>query len=256
MTPDISSNNSNLTIAYPSDKYSTVTLIEPTTSGYIHIAAEVDSRHPMLPASRKKRALLKTCKQMCKRLAKREDVESAVVFKALIIPPGQGEYLKQRPEVHVAKFDVSILIETVSPEAAEQLRNTKAFQALEQEVHEASTYTHIITASNIRQMGPVDHERDGVFLFNYFYADKVEQNLAVWNYTAGWFEQETQLNNSTLLLPNPDEKSDYTIVNHCRWNRLTDILPSILFKQTFRSYVLGNFEANQTAPIPILYRLA
>ncbi|MEM7335581.1 MAG: hypothetical protein AAF490_26120 [Chloroflexota bacterium] len=248
--------NKKLNIAYPSDSYNVVTLVDPTEFGYIHLAAEVDRRHPFLPMSQKKRALLKACKKMCQQLAKRDDVQSAIVFKALLIPPGQGDYLKQRPEVHVARFDLSILIETPTVEAAEQLRTNEAFKDIEKRINESSNYTHIITASNVRRIGPVDHQRNGVFLFNYFYADDVEQNLAVWNYTAGWFEQETQLDNSTLLLPQQTAESDYTIVNHCRWDRLTDILPSILFKPTFRSYVLGNFEANRSAPIPILYRLA
>ena len=41
-----------------------------------------------------------------------------------------------------------------------------------------------------------------------------------------------------------------------RWPRLRDVLPSLLFKRSFRRYVLEHFEANDTAPIPILYKLA
>ena len=102
----------------------------------------------------------------------------------------------------------------------------------------------------------MDHSRQGVFLFNYFFADDTAQNLAVWEYTAGWFVQETGLNNSTVLLPRGGERSNYNIINHCRWDRMQDVLPSLIFKRTFRTYVLANFEANRVAAMPILYRMA
>jgi hypothetical protein len=34
------------------------------------------------------------------------------------------------------------------------------------------------------------------------------------------------------------------------------VLPSLMFKKTFHSYVLDNFAANNVAAMPILYRLA
>ena len=236
--------------------YEKVSLTDTTDSGYIHVAAEVDRRPSFLPASQTKRALLRVCKRLCEALEQREDVKSAVTFKALLIPPGRGEFLKQRPDVHVARFDVAVLIGASDMEDAKALREESTFTELEKRVRDASRHVHIITASNAKRIGPVDHERDGVFLFNYFYADDTDQNLAVWEYTAGWFEQETGLDNSTLLLPAEGEESEYPIVNHCRWDHLWDIVPSLLFKSSFRSYVLDNFEANRTAAIPILYRLA
>ena len=90
----------------------------------------------------------------------------------------------------------------------------------------------------------------------FFYADQVKQNLQVWEYTAGWFEDQTGLNNSTLILPDQVNEGSYKIVNHCRWDRLIDILPSLIFKRSFKEFVLNNFEANNVAAMPILYRLA
>ncbi|MDZ7715063.1 MAG: hypothetical protein U5J95_02505 [Balneolaceae bacterium] len=233
-----------------------VSLTEPTQSGYIQLAAEVDSRPPFFPSSKSKRELLKTCKNLCEKLKQRTDVISALTFKAVLIPPGRGEFLRKRPEVHIARFDVAILIETASPERAKALKEEPIFTELEAAVRETARHVHLITATNIKRMGPVDHQADGIFLFNYFYADDTEQNLAVWEYTAGWFKQQTGLDNSTLLLPENEEASEYSVINHCRWDSLWDILPSILFKPTFGSYVLANFEANRTAAIPILYKLA
>lgn len=236
--------------------YKKVSLTEVTDSGYILIAAEVDRRLPFLPSSKAKRTLLRDSKRLCYKLAERTDVERATTFEAFLIPPGRGEFLNRRPGVHVARFDIAVLIEISSIKNAQALRNENIFNELKNRVDDVSSYTHIITAINIKRIGPVDHKHNGVFLFNYFYADDKDQNLAVWEYTAGWFEQETGLDNSIVLLPAEGEESEYPIINHCRWNHLWNILPSLLFKSSFRSYVLENFEANDTAAMPILYKLA
>lgn len=253
---EINDMETKLHVAHANEAYEKVSLTETTDSGYLHVAAEVDRRPPFLPASRTKRALLRVCKRLCQALERQAGVERAVTFKALLIPPGRGAFLKQRPHVHVARFDVAVLIETSDVARARALREDRVFHELERRVQKAARHVHTITASNVKRIGPVDHERDGVFLFNYFYADDTAQNLAVWEYTAGWFEKETDLDNSTVLLPLEGIHSEYPIINHCRWDSLWEILPSLLFKPSFRTYVLENFEANRTAAIPILYRLA
>jgi hypothetical protein len=119
-----------------------------------------------------------------------------------------------------------------------------------------SSYTHKTAAKNARKIEDVDKNRQGVFLFNYFYADDPKELLPVWEYTAGWFTDVTELNNSTLLLPCDGEESQYGVINHCRWDRLSDIVPDLLFRPSFRNYVLKNFESNGIAAMPILYKLA
>jgi hypothetical protein len=105
-------------------------------------------------------------------------------------------------------------------------------------------------------MGPVDHHRQGVFLFNYFYADRTDLNLAAWQYTAGWFRDQTGLDNSTVLLPDATSEPRYRLVNHARWDRLRDVLPALVFKRSFHTYVLEHFRVNGVAAMPVLYRLA
>jgi len=159
--------------------------------------------------------------------------------------PGRGEFLKRRQgKVHIARFDLAILIET-TPEAADVLKGSPAYAEMERAIREAASFTHVVTATNAKSIGPVDHERQGIFLFNYFFADDTAQNLAVWEYTAGWFQQETGLDNSTVLLPRDGERSEYNIMNHCRWDRLGDVMPSLLFKRSFRSYVAGQLRGQQ-----------
>lgn len=247
----------SLTIVNNDARFPRVKLVEPASSGYLHLAAEVDRRPPFLPNSRKKRELIAKCTRSCRQLEADPSVVSAVLFDALVIPPGKGEFIEKRPgEAHIARFDLVVLIETTSPEAADALKASPVYAGMERAIREVATFTHVIAATNVKRIDPVDHSRQGVFLFNYFFADATAQNLAVWEYTAGWFGQETGLDNSTVLLPRNAERSNYNIINHCRWDRLRDVMPSLIFKRSFRTYVLANFAANRVAAMPILYRVA
>jgi hypothetical protein len=126
-----------------------------------------------------------------------------------------------------------VLLEAADVESSERVRASGAYQALYKAMRDAARNVFEMAARNVTRIGPVDHSRDGVFLFNFFVADNAEQNLAVWHYTAGWFQQETGLDNSTVLLPMAADRSPYTIINHFRWNRLRDILPALIFKRSF-----------------------
>ena len=95
-------------------------------------------------------------------------------------------------------------------------------------------------------------------------------------------QAETGLDNSTLILPDEDSRAgsgahagssmttQHSVINHCRWDRLSSVLPALIFKVTLTltltltltifkrslaSYVLDNFAANQCAANPILYQL-
>jgi hypothetical protein len=250
------SEHSTLTIVGPAHRFPKVTLIEPTRSGYILLALEIDHRPPFayaLESGNKRRASV-LMKLLAGQLRERQDVVEATVFKALLIPPGRGEFLKQRPQVKKAQFDLVLLVELRTSELALSLIQEDLWLRQCEELTRLARCSLCISAENTRRMGGVDHIRPGVFLFNYFYADHLEQNLAVWEYTAGWFQQETRLDNSVLLTPDPDAPIDYKIINHARWDRLIDILPDLLFKPSFESFVLANFTANNTAAMPVLYR--
>jgi hypothetical protein len=231
-------------------------LVEPATSGYLLLAAEVDSQ-PLLWTSRTKRYLIEDARSWCASVAGDAGILEAVTFKALLIPPiGEAAFLRRRPrEFHRARFDLVVLVQTDSVERAEALRKEAGFRALEDRMRESAGHVYVVAAANAKRLGAVDHARDGVFLFNYFYADSETQNLAAWEQTAGWFQQQTGLDNGTLLRPAQADLSEYTLIDHARWDRLRDLLPA-LFKRSFRDSVLERFDTNDTGPMPILYRLA
>ena len=246
----------DLSVVNPELRFPKVSLVAPSRSAYIYVAAEVDRRPPFLFGSRQKRALIRRCKAWCQEIESATGVREAVVFKALLVPPGRGRFLKQREgKVHIARFDLAILIETQSLGSAEKVKQHPAYRAMLSAIQAAASYRIVVTAINARRINSVDHGREGVFLFNHFFADNTQQNLGVWEYTAGWFQHETGLDNSTVLLP-VNREAGYNIINHCRWDKLGDVLPSLIFKESFHSYVLDNFEANHVAAMPILYELA
>lgn len=251
-------NNSKLTIVNQHLNYQSESLIDPSEHVFIHLAIEVD--HSPLPffisSSSQKKNIISQAKQYCTILELLPEVVSALVFQAVVIPPGQGKLLKERQGVaKIAQYDIAVLIEVSSKTVAQQLQENESFLKLKNILQKAAKQQHFTVASNARQIAPVNHQDQGIFLFNYFYADDVEQNLAVWEYTVGWFEEEAHLDNSMLFLP-LSEDSSYSVINHCRWDSLWDILPALMLKKTFHQYVLANFYANQVAAMPILYRLA
>ncbi|MGV9799120.1 hypothetical protein ACWDTP_13805 [Mycobacterium sp. NPDC003449] len=117
-------------------------------------------------------------------------------------------------------------------------------------------HLHEVAAGNAARIAEVDHGSDRWFLFNYFHCDNAETVYDVWEYTAGWFQRHTSLPDSILLRPQPGEPVDYSVVNHASWPTLRVFLPSLLFRRTFRSFVLANFKANDVAAQPIIYRRA
>lgn len=243
-------------------------LEEPNSFGYIHLAAELERPRPLHKASATKRALLDQLKMQASTLQEHDDVRRADVFNAFLIPPGTNPGLKliekRNYDVHVAEFDIVVLVECQSPEAARRVRDSAAFAALKALLDASARFVHCITASNPKRIAEVDKTRDGIFLFNYFYAADVASKgsegidvlLAVWEYTAGWWTAKANLTNSTPLQPLPGERSEYSLINHCRWDRGIDVFPHLIFRPSLDQFVLANFTANDIAAMPVLYHLA
>jgi hypothetical protein len=231
-------------------------MLPPNHNGYLLLAAEVDWRGPFRRPSPAKRQLLADAKARYVDLAKRPDVLEATLFRAVLVAPGEGSALikARASKVHHARYDVVILIRTSSIEAAQKLREDPQYAALAAAVRQSASYTVELIARNAVRLGDVDHRPNHVFFFNYFYADDNAELLPVFEYTAGWFQAKTGLSNSTLLQPLEGETSDNGIINHASWPSFGAFLPSLLFRPSFRSFVLANFAANNIAAQPILYR--
>jgi hypothetical protein len=251
-----------LQIVNADSRYSPVKLVESTPLGYIHIAAEV--RPPSRPGLvvskwRDKFALVSRLKELAHQLEQLDAVKTVTIFDAVAVPPLERlPYIKEhRDAIHVACFDIVVLVETTSPATAREVQATPIYQALVDALASKAMHMHVIVARNAKRVGDVDKTRNGLFLFNYFVADDANVMLQLWDYLAGWYKVETGLDNSILLVPLQGERSDYLAINNARWDLS---LPQFLWRQmpkkSFRTYMLANLAANRVGAMPVLYRIA
>lgn len=248
----------DLQIVNPDPKYSTVKLIESTTLGYIHVAAEVRPRPvPFMPNGRDKSALLTGLKRVAHHVEQLEAVEKVTILDAIAFAP-PSSFVKERGDAtRAARFDIVALIETTSPAAARDVQGAPACRTLVDGLRRKARRMHIVVARNARRVGDVDKATKGLFLFNYFVADDAREMLELWDYLAGWWEVETGLDNSTLLVPLEGERSEYRAINNARWDGSPlRLMARQVSKKNFRSYMLANLAANRVGAMPILYRLA
>lgn len=232
----------------------------PNSYGYIQFAAEVEIPRPFLSNSASKNALLSELKVLCGELkSSSSSIRRADLFDAFILPPGAKPGLelieKKGYDVHLAKFDIVILIECVSVDDALSVRDSSGVKKIEQLLNDNATYTHSMVAKNANRIDEVSKDTNGIFLFNYFYTEDTQTLLDVWEFTAGWWTAKANLTNSTPIQP-VEDGSQYNLVNHCRWDKLIDVLPSLIFKPSLNNFVLKNFTVNNIVAMPILYKLA
>ncbi len=201
-----------LQIVNPDPRYAPAALLEPATSGYIHIGAEVrppPRPGPLLFRGRAKRHLLATLDELARRLERERAVEKVTVYEAVAIPPfSRFPYVKDRAgEIRFPRFDVVVLVETTSPAALRDVQATAPYRELLDTLRAHARRVHVVAARNAKRMGDVDKTRQGLFLFNYFVADDAERALRLWDHLAAWYQVETGLDNSTLLVPLEGERS-------------------------------------------------
>ncbi|MBF6298589.1 hypothetical protein IU459_13710 [Nocardia amamiensis] len=240
---------------------STAPLVEPSATGYLLLAAEVDRRPMFLPPSRVKARLIRETKAAAAELEQLPEVVRATVFQGFAhLIFGEDHALLRRAvaagQLRRARYDLVILVEVIDPAAVDVLRRHAAYRRLSGLVEAAARRTFEVAADNPRNMGDVDATRQGVFLFNFFYGQDEKELVPVWEYTAGWWGVNTGLDNSRVMRPLEGEPRDYGIINHCRWDRLRDVAPKMIFRPSFRRFVLANFAANNISAQPTLYRLA
>ncbi|MGW4718071.1 hypothetical protein [Nocardia sp. NPDC004260] len=239
----------------------TAPLIAPGATAYLLLAAEVDRRPMFLPASRNKARLVLESKTAAADLAQLPEVVRATVFRGFAhLVFGQNHRLLRHAAaadgLRPARYDLVVLIEVADPAAIDTLRSHSDYRQLSDLVAGTADRIFEVAALNARNMGDVDATRQGVFLFNFFYGQDEKELIPVWEYTAGWWAVNTGLDNSRVMQPLPGEPRDYGIINHCRWDRLRDIAPQMIFRPSFRRFVLANFAANNISAQPALYRLA
>jgi hypothetical protein len=242
-------------------KYRKPSMLAPTELGYLHLGAAVrPHRVPVVLPNRERTELLKALRARAAWLERLEQVVRVLVFRAIVMPPTgrlARDLAERNDSMHVADFDVAMLIETRSPAAAREVQRTEPYHRLLKELEGHAHALHVMAARSARRIGDVAATQDGLYLFNHFAAADAGVMLELWEHLAGWYVAETGLDNSIALVPLEGERSDYAIVHWARWNEnpIRHFWRQ-LSQKSFRTYVTANLDANRAGSMPIYYRLA
>jgi hypothetical protein len=209
---------------------STPRLLPPTSHGFVQLAANTSS--PIVSTQ---------LKQFASQLEQQPGIEKATVYKSIF------------PN---APFNLVVLIETNTVNDAKNLEEYAVYNQLKQTLAQNSSRFHSLTASNVRRLGDVDRNSQGLFIFNFFQSSQakpskaeIEKDTAVWDKEAVFFQQ-AGLNNSLLLAPVEGTSSDYTVVNHARWNQggLMNLLWTVMTNPNLRDKAPNS--------MPMMYHMA
>jgi hypothetical protein len=248
-----------LRIVHPDLGYGPARLREPTSRGYIYIAAAVaPGRLPLVRPSRTRSRLLKELKRLSLELAAVGGVAAVSVFRAIARPPtGRfSSYLAARSTGRAA-YDVMVLIQTISSPVARDVLRTTPYKQMVDAIRRQTTDMHVMLARNVKRLADVDATRPGgLFLFNHFVADHDYVMLELWEYLAAWYIHETGLRNSIAIAPVERQEGGYTLVNWARWDvRLVRHILGHMSKRSFWKFVVANLDANDAAAMPVYCRV-
>ncbi len=208
---------------------------------------------PILPNRRAKSKLLTELKRLTYRLAQLDVVQRVTVFDSSGYSPLSPELQERAAAIHIARFDIVVLIETTAPATARELQTTPVYQTLVETLRHEARDVHVIAARNARRIGAVDGTRSAVFRFTYFVADDADVMLQLWDYLAAWYVVETGLANASLFVPLEGERSDYVGIEYAGLGGRS--LVRQMRTKSFRTYLQANLAANRVGAMPVLYQI-
>ena len=208
---------------------------EPLPYGYVYVGLTVDplGRAPFVRRSAKREEALEKLKIVAGQLEALDEVVRATVYRAVLIPPIEG----------APRFDVTVLLETTSPEEIDGVRSSGAFERLGADF--------VMGARNTRRIGDTEENMSGTFLFNHFTAEDSEQAMEAWESLTGWYITKTGVDNSTLL--QPTSEAPYAFVNYVRLPRgPVRFMLDQLTRPSFYTFVRTKLRANGMVALPLL----
>ena len=242
-------------ITNPGERYHRASLIEPSHSGYVHIAAQIDppSRPgPARPTRARNEALARLSLERS-RLTQRHPDWSVDVFRAFGFPPLDALPMPERYRSLAALYDVTVLIKTPTTAELSPISKDAAYQAVLGVLDQRARSPTITSARNARRIADVPAAAQ-LHLFNHFFAED-HSALDVWDYMAGWYQQEMGLRNSEVLAPIEPDSTPFAFINHASWDiGLARFVSRQLSRRSFRSFVIANLRDNNIGALPFLYR--
>lgn len=215
--------------------YPKATFTESLPYGYIYAGMKVDppSHAPFVRRSAKRDDALKECKALARQFETLGKVVKATVYEAVLIPPIEG----------IPRFDVILLIQTISPEAIMAVETSQPYERMNADF--------VMAARNTRRIGDTEKTLSGTFLFNHFTAEDPVAAVEAWENLTGWYTSKTGVDNSTLL--QPIGEAPYAFVNYVRLpHGPVRFLFDQFTKPSFYTFVRTTLRANDMVPLPLL----
>jgi hypothetical protein len=236
----------------PRGTYRPAPLIEPTISAYLLVTASIelqDRPGPVLFSGARSAVLAELAV-----LGARLDAATGCgtqLFQAVAFPPFLAVPADEVPG-QVARYDVVALITAASDEALADVEADPSYRAFAAALRVKSADYFVTRTRNVKRIAPVPPSNK-LHLFNFFYTNN-QAALEIWEYLAGWYQQEMQMKDSEVLLPVDQENSPYAFVNHASWNiGLARFVARQMSRGTFRSFVIANLSASRIGSLPLLY---
>jgi hypothetical protein len=242
----------------------------PNPHGYIFVLAEVDPASVTADMDRveeiqtapdhespsaKRSILHKEIGTLRADLSALPEVRSVYVFEAILFGPVSLEKNSATGDAaQRGRYDSLMLIETTSPKTAQSLLAGRDLDELLTVVGGSSTFVNVFPVENAKKIKEVDRKREGVFLFNFLFADDAAVLLNMWERTAQWWFSEGAMLNSELMVPLHAQASEYSAINNARWD---DAGPAVKAFQNpgYWEFVIFNIDLNRVTAVPSLYRL-
>ena len=221
--------------ANPDLKHPRAAFAEPLPYGYVYVGITVDppGRAPFVRRSAERDEAVEKLKIVAGQLEALEEVVRATVYRAVLIPPIEG----------APRFDVTVLVETTSPEEIDGVQTSEPYRQLDADF--------VMGARNTRRIGDTEENLSGTFLFNHFTAEDPERALRAWENLTGWYTTKTGVDNSTLL--QPIGEAPYAFVNYVRLPRgPVRFMLDQLIRPSFHTFVRAKLRANGMVALPLL----
>lgn len=210
----------------------------PRPYGYVYVGVSVSppEHGPIVRGDRRREEALAEFGGLLPEVEARPEVVATALYEAVFMPPLTG----------APRYDVVLLITTVSPEAADDLLDSEAYRALGGEL--------VMVARNARRIGETEDGSRSTFLFNHFTAPDPERAVAAWEDLAHWYVTAIGVDDSTLLRPRADDAA-FVMVDQVRSpGGVVRFLLAQFVRPSFFRRVRGGLRSEGMRALPVFYR--
>jgi hypothetical protein len=185
----------------PRQDLGSVRLVEPPPYGYLLFGATVTPPKgpPIVRKDATRDAVLTRVSEHLEGVAQLEPVVRATGYRAVVIPPARPPEF--RPDLEPPRFDVTVLVETDSPDSLAEVAASPPVTALRALLRGSASRLKEVRARCVKAIADVDKRAAGTYLFNYWAAADRTTALEVFDHLAPWFQTKTGLQTPPCYRP-------------------------------------------------------